>query len=289
MKIIRISLFFLVFLSIILPTQAHDQSYYRLSEFKSPTQEASRSIGSYAKGCLRGGKKLPIIGEGFQLMRLSRERYYVHSNLYDFIHDFAKNIKLNHPFGGIVIGDTGQALGGPMQSGHKSHQNGLDVDIWLRPAFDTILTPQQREEISAITHVTKSQTIRDSWSQDYTDFILKAAAYNDVARIFVNPAIKRTICAQTDWDKNLALLAKIRPWYGHDAHIHVRLKCPKESKDCINQYPPKNHHGCTGNDIDWWFTDEALYPKPSKEPKIVKNFSHLHPKCQALYQDLVKH
>lgn len=264
---------------------AHDPSYYCLNELKQPTQDSPQAIGSYANGCLAGGIELPKNGDGYQLMRLSRERYYVHPDMYTFIKDFAKQIKERHPFKGIVVGDTGQAAGGPMPSGHKSHQIGLDVDIWLRPAFDNLLSDKERETISATSHVTQNQTIRDSWSQDYTDFVIMAATYQNTARIFVNPAIKKQICAQTDWKKNLKALSKIRPWYGHDAHMHVRLKCPHHNKDCIDQHPPANHHGCTGNDIDWWFSEEALSPKKSNKKPKQKTFEDLPPKCRSLYEE----
>ncbi|MFT6072489.1 MAG: penicillin-insensitive murein endopeptidase [Alphaproteobacteria bacterium] len=268
-------------------TYAHDASYYKLAKIDKPTNNPSQSIGSYANGCLDGGVELPKNGDGFSLMRLTRERYYVHPNLYDFITKFSKKIKQAHPFKGIVIGDTGRAAGGPMPSGHASHQIGLDVDIWLRPAFNTILSSKERETISATSHVTKKQTIQPSWNQAYTNFVLTAAKYPETARIFVNPAIKKIICQQSDWKKDLTALAKIRPWYGHDAHMHVRLKCPKTSKHCIDQALPVRHHGCTGNDINWWFSDEALHPKPNKKtpkkPGRQKTFSDLPKQCQSLY------
>jgi len=275
---------FLIFIMVLcysFVSMAHDQSYYRLSKIKNPIKGESRSVGSYANGCLIGGKKLPINGDGFQLMRLSRKRYYVHDNLYNFIINFAKDIKQTHPFQGIVVGDAGQAVGGPMQSGHASHQVGLDIDIWLRPLFDHTLSTHERETISATSHVTRRQKIRDSWKKDHTNFVLKAARYSNVARIFVNPAIKHAICQHSNWKKDLIALSKIRPWYGHDSHMHVRLKCPKSSYDCIDQAPPVMQHGCKGHDINWWFSKEAL--KPTKKKKSVsKTFADLPTQCQKL-------
>ena len=34
---------------------------------------------------------------------------------------------------GLLLGDISQPRGGPMLSGHASHQIGLDADIWLNP------------------------------------------------------------------------------------------------------------------------------------------------------------
>lgn len=270
-------------------THANESSYYWLSSITEPTSHTSESIGSYANGCLKGGIALEKDSDGYQLMRLSRERYYTHPNLYQFINHFAKNIKENHPFKGIVVGDTGAAIGGPMPSGHASHQIGLDVDIWLHPAFPNTLSDTERETISAISHVTPQQTIKQSWNDDYTNFVLTAARYSNVSRIFVNPAIKKAICSQVDWEENIDALSKIRPWYGHDAHMHVRLECPQDSKSCINQPKPVRQHGCSGHDIDWWFSDEARNPQPNKTPAPKKSFSDLPHQCQQLYHNLKKH
>ena len=39
-------------------------------------------------------------------------------------------------------------------------------------------------------------------------------------------------------------LRKIRPWWGHHYHFHVRLKCPKGARGCTNQNPPPAGDGC---------------------------------------------
>ena len=41
---------------------------------KGPANIKARAIGSYAKGCLAGAKAVPINGEAWQVMRLSRNR-----------------------------------------------------------------------------------------------------------------------------------------------------------------------------------------------------------------------
>ena len=86
-----------------------------------------------------------------------------------------------------------------------------------------------------------------------------------------------------NWQKNINALSKIRPWYGHDAHMHIRLKCPMNNADCINQNPPMLNHGCTGNDIDWWFTQEAISYYNKKPSEQAKRFNDIPEKCQKLY------
>ena len=58
---------------------------------------------------------------------------------------------------GLLVGDMAQPRGGPMLTGHWSHQVGLDADIWLTPMPDRELTRQEREEMSA------TNIVADDW------------------------------------------------------------------------------------------------------------------------------
>ena len=51
-------------------------------------------------------------------------------------------------------------------------------------------------------------------------------------------------------------MKKIRPWWGHDDHFHVRLKCPEGNSECISQSPIPEGNGCDAT-LDWWFSEEA--------------------------------
>ena len=89
-----------------------------------PLLGVPRSIGSYADGCLAGAVALPISGPIWQVMRLSRNRYWGNPSLVAFIKrlaDHAKEVGWN----GLLVGDMSQPRGGPMLSGHSSHQIGL--------------------------------------------------------------------------------------------------------------------------------------------------------------------
>ena len=56
------------------------------AKITKPTQigDSGQSIGTYNAGCLGGAAVLPLEGEGYQVMRLSRKRYYGHTNLIQF-------------------------------------------------------------------------------------------------------------------------------------------------------------------------------------------------------------
>ncbi|MGZ5917266.1 MAG: penicillin-insensitive murein endopeptidase, partial [Methyloceanibacter sp.] len=93
----------------------------------TPTPLAARAIGSYAKGCLSGGISLPINGPDWQVMRLSRNRNWGTPQLLDFLERLASDARALDGWPGLLVGDMAQPRGGPMITGHSSHQIGLDA------------------------------------------------------------------------------------------------------------------------------------------------------------------
>lgn len=221
----------------------------------SPSPPPAAAIGDYTRGCLAGGVRLAADGPTWQVMRPSRNRAYAHPELIAFIQALAESAHA-HGWPGLLVGDIAQPRGGPMRSGHGSHQTGLDADIWLTPAPRSSLPGQARETLSAVSMVrADGQDVdRQRWTQEHVALLRTAAQFAQVERIFVNPAIKRALCAQEQGDRSW--LAKIRPWWGHDEHMHVRLQCPRGSAHCVDQHPVPAGDGC-GADLDWWFSAEA--------------------------------
>ena len=231
----------------------------------APTQEAAHVIGFYAAGCLAGANALPIDGPAWQVMRLSRNRNWGHPNLVQFLERLAAQAPKTG-WHGLLVGDMSQPRGGPMLTGHASHQVGLDADIWLSPMPPRELSRAEREEMSATMVVAEDRMDVDPnvWAPAHVAVIKAAAQDPGVIRIFVNPAIKRALCRDAGGDR--AWLSKVRPWWGHDYHFHVRIRCPADSPDCEPQEPVAAEDGCSGNDLDHWFTDEILHPRPAPIP-----------------------
>jgi penicillin-insensitive murein endopeptidase len=212
---------------------------------------AARAIGSYARGCLAGGVSLPINGPEWQVMRLSRNRNWGHPRLLDFLERFANDVRSLDGWPGLLVGDMSQPRGGPMLSGHASHQIGLDVDIWLTPMPERTLTPQERENMIAVSLLKDPFTVDpDKWTPLHTKLIKRATSYPEVDRIFVHPAIKKVLCKQAGNDR--AWLAKVRPWWNHYYHFHVRVSCPPEANGCEGQKPLNSGDGC-GQELTNWF------------------------------------
>jgi penicillin-insensitive murein endopeptidase len=217
----------------------------------APAPLAARAIGSYAKGCLAGGISLPINGPDWQVMRLSRNRNWGHPRLLDYLERLASDARALDGWPGLLVGDMAQPRGGPMITGHASHQIGLDADIWLTPMPDRILTPQEREDISATSMLKDPFTVDPAlWTPLHTKLIKRAASYPQVSRIFVHPAIKKILCEQAGKDR--AWLAKVRPWWGHFYHFHIRLSCPPGAEGCENQKPVTGDDGC-GTELANWY------------------------------------
>lgn len=243
----------------------------------SVTDIESLAIGSYANGCLAGADALPLAGKGYQVIRTSRNRYYGHPELIHFVEEFAR--KLNKSGSDdLLVADLSMPRGGNFVAGHASHQIGLDVDIWFRQAAK-LQTLEQRESPQELSLVdNNSFAVNDSWQAVHGEMIRLAAESPQVARVFVNPAIKQKLCEQIQGhsaSSNNNWLSKVRPWWGHKIHMHVRLSCAEGDKLCQNQNPPISGTGC--EELSWW-KQQILQPKNSaqtskdkkKEPKPVK-------------------
>ena len=231
---------------------------------KLPTASMkARAIGFYARGCMAGGTALPVDGPAWQAMRLSRNRNWGQPELVALVERLAKEAKAQDGWNGLLVGDLSQPRGGPMPSGHASHQVGLDADIWLTPMPDRTLTRKEREEIQATVVVKDRKTIDKSvWTEAHARLIKRAASYPEVARIFVHPPIKAELCKWATGDRSW--LAKVRPYYGHNYHFHIRIKCPKGSTSCKNQPDPapKDGTGC-GDELAYWMGSKP-WPQPPK-------------------------
>ena len=227
-----------------------------------PAPLAARAIGSYAKGCLAGAQPLAIDGPAWQAMRLSRNRNWGHPQLIKLIERLATEAKDFDGWPGLLVGDISQPRGGPMLTGHASHQIGLDADIWFTPMPDRRLTPKEREVLAATSMLTPDSLAVNAefWTPAHVQIVKRAASYREVERVFVHPAIKKALCETASGDRRW--LSKVRPIWGHYYHFHVRMDCPTGSATCETQAPPPGDDGCGKELTDWY----ALLTKPAPPP-----------------------
>ncbi len=236
------------------------------SAVRQPTHSAPEVIGGPAAGCLQGAQSLPPSGIGYQLMKLARNRFHGHPSLIHYLQTLSKALQ-SHGVGTLLIGDLSQPRGGPTPSMHRSHQNGLDVDIWfwLLPR-ERRLTSEEVESLTAPSMLTTDRQGLDPsrWSEAQVTLLRLAAAPEEIERIFVSPFIKRALC---DQESDRRWLHKIRPWWGHDDHLHARLRCPAGDNLCQSQEPISPGDGCDEVD-DWIITlNRPSSTSPSKPPR----------------------
>ncbi len=252
-----------------------------------PTGGQASSFGSYARGCISGAVQLPETGPTWQAMRLSRNRNWGHPQLIDFIQDLSQRARNEAGWAGLYVGDLSQPRGGPMLSGHASHQVGLDADIWALPPSRLNLSRQERENISSVSMVTSDyKRLSNNWSEGHFRVIRAAAQDDRVARIFVTPMVKIAMCQMEGG--NRGYLHKIRPWWGHNYHFHVRLKCQPGSPACQNQTPvDASTDGCAyANEFYGMYVAKTIPvpPSPPAKPKPAKTLDWLPQQCRALVQ-----
>ena len=240
------------------------------SRVDHPSEGSPRSVGETNSGCIAGAQVLPLEGKGYVVMHIERNRYWGHADLVNAIQILGQKVAQRN-LGTLQIGDLGQPRGGPLPFGHRSHQSGLDVDIWfnLKPKLLTG-ADEMRGNIPAPSMLNDSKTGLDQgkWTDNHATLLELAANLPGVDRIFVNPHIKKELCESVTGNRDW--LHVIRPWYNHDDHFHMRLSCPADSPSCRGQEPIPAGEGCDAS-LDWWFHQPTVTtpkPHPAPTPKL---------------------
>jgi penicillin-insensitive murein endopeptidase len=266
-------------LALAAPAAADPNAARMFGAKQAGTQGPAQAIGSYARGCAAGLVQLPESGPTWQAMRLSRNRNWGHPVTIDFLKDLSREA-VRIGWRGLYIGDISQPRGGPMTSGHTSHQIGLDADVWMLPPSRLNLTRRERENISSISVRTEDQRrINANWTAQHHALLRAAASDPRVDRIFVAAAVKIEMC-RTATRADTAWLQKVRPMHGHNHHFHVRLRCPAGERHCQTQTPTVAELSNGGNGCDdtltWWVT-EYLDP-PARVPQAPRQPAPRHPR-----------
>jgi penicillin-insensitive murein endopeptidase len=247
-----------------------------------PAALPAKSYGFYSKGCFSGGVAIPTDGPTWQAMRLSRNRRWGHPTMIALIEKLSRDAAQKDGWPGLLLGDISQPRGGPMLTGHASHQIGLDADIWFTPMPDHKLSASERENMSATSLVNEKthRVIDRLWTPAHERLLKRAASYPEVERILVNPGIKKKLCDTVTGDRSW--LRKVRPFWGHDYHFHVRIGCQPGSTGCKAQAATTPGDGCDKS-LAWWFTEEPWRPNQNPDaPKArdVMKMSALPKECR---------
>ncbi|AKJ41673.1 penicillin-insensitive murein endopeptidase [Pragia fontium] len=232
-------------------------------QVKQPVEGTPQSIGGFSNGCIIGAQPLSLQGQGYLVMRSQQLRYFGHPDLLAFIHRLTNKTQ-SYGLGNVLIGDMGMPAGGRFATGHASHQSGLDVDIWLQlPRERWSATQLKNPKAIDLVAGNGKQVVESLWQPQVGELIKLAASDNDVTRIFVHPAIKQKLCQTAGSDRTW--LRKVRPWFGHRAHMHVRLRCPADSLECEEQAAIPAGDGC-GAELASWLEAPAKLPNAKPKP-----------------------
>jgi penicillin-insensitive murein endopeptidase len=230
-----------VLMGLALPASAQSLAKDVFGAFRTASGGPAVSIGNYSQGCAQGLVQMPESGPSWQSMRLSRNRNWGHPEMIGFLQGLSRAAQ-QAGWRGLYIGDISQPRGGPMTSGHASHQLGLDADIWMLPPPTLGLSPQQRENLSSVSVVANGGTaLSGNWTGGHMSIMRAAARDPRVERIFVDPVAKVAMCQMETGNRDW--LRKIRPINNHDFHFHVRMNCPAGSI-CQTPNPIPAGDGC---------------------------------------------
>ncbi len=199
----------------------------------------SVSVGAPAHGSLLGGVSLPTAGDGFvTYSRLGNwlGRQYVNSRVRDTLIPAFAALHAAQRDRVFVVGETGLQKGGPFRP-HRSHQNGLSVDILMpvrNRAGQRVLTPTPPWQKFGYSLEFDAQGRGDGLTIDFASLAeLLAELGRDapqhgltVERIIVAPEyVDRVLAAAGGRAAALADRFMRRPaWVRHDEHVHVDFR-----------------------------------------------------------------
>ena len=225
----------------------------------------TRVIGFYAKGCIAGAEALPINGDTWQVMRLSRNRNWAHPDMVALLKRLSAKAHKDAGWPGILVGDMSQPRGGPMLTGHASHQIGLDADIWLTPMPNhRAVARGARGNVrghDGAPRPARHRSARLDAGPSRGDPRRGAGA--DACSASSSTPRSRRRCAARP-----RATAAGSPRSGRCTATTITSTSASNARpaasDCKSQPAPAEGEGCSAGDLAYWFKDSVLHPKPPK-------------------------
>lgn len=213
------------------------------------TREIKNPDGSvtYQYGSLEDGILLPAQGDGFVRVNSPDTSWGAGMMISLLTNASAFYVKYFSPNYKVHIASIAQEKGGAYGP-HKSHQNGLDGDVYYmgQTRYGTVLNPD-----GTVSEKFDAQKNWDFWRiLVLQEMDVGARTVPAVYMIFIHPTLKTYLCG---WAKDRGLienpidkeiLRRLWPTAGHDTHFHVRLRCSPYYKDCLQQNEIPDVTGC---------------------------------------------
>ncbi len=247
-------LFFIILTFLVSPSFAANSPWLDLSGpghavGPAQTREIRNPDGTitYQYGSLQDGVLLPAQGPGFVRVNSPDTSWGAGMMISLLTNASAFYGKYFSPHYNVHIASIAQEKGGAYGP-HKSHQNGLDGDVYYmgQTQYGSVL-----DSNGAVTEKFDAQKNWDFWRI----LMLQEMDIGEVSRpavymIFVHPTLKTYLC---EWAKaqNLInnpldreILKRLWTTAGHDTHFHVRLRCSPYYTDCVQQNEIPDVTGC---------------------------------------------
>ena len=209
--------------------------------------EGGFAEGFYTHGTLHSGSSIDANRSTIHVVHPELRTHFGTGLLISLIEHCADMMTKWYPELTIAIGDIALEHGGRI--GHKSHENGLDIDIPYIGSnrFDTVLLSNGRLKTD-FDYPKTWQFWRLLESQKIEVNGRRVTVLN---RIFVGPSLKRGFCSWAKANNILSqpadvdIMRRLDPDRQHYNHFHVRLRCSPYYRDCQDQRdPPANGTGC---------------------------------------------
>jgi len=226
-----------------------------------PAPGPVRIVGGPGPGCIAGAVELPAVAPGIKTVRASRSSFWGHPDTVAGLRLLGERAQAaGLPV--LFMNDLSNPRGGPMR-GHASHQVGLDADVYLDlalPRHFVGAASRDAVEPAGLVRADQRGVELSRWQPGHVTLLRLAVELPGVDRVLVNAAIKKQLCAVVP-PAERAWLRRIRPWYAHAAHMHIRFRCPAGQTECGDLPPLPPGDGCDAS-LQWWFDRLDQPPEP---------------------------
>lgn len=198
-------------------------------------------------GSLQDGVLLPESGEGFVRVNSPTTSWGAGMMISLLTNASAFYVKHFSPTYKVHIASIAQQAGGAYGP-HKSHQNGLDGDVYFmgQTRYESVLDAN-----GMVTSKFDPQKNWDFWRLLFSQQMeVQGKMRPAVYMIFIHPTLKTYLCGwakDQDLLKNpidYEILKRLWPTPGHDTHFHVRLRCSPFYTECVQQNEIPEKTGC---------------------------------------------
>lgn len=233
------------------------------------TDGSSVSVGSFNKGALRRGARLPEKGEGYLIPPLWQQRgaNYATDELVAAVEHVARRVSREYPGAILGVGDMSLKGGGDSIL-HRSHENGRDLDLIYYavdehnrpvapvdsmpryPYFDLRARPPGPQEHGVVfgPFSTRFFDVKRNWA------LVRALLEEpeiEIQYLFIHSRLRERLLAYAaEQGEDPALLERAEAILHqpgdsapHDDHLHVRIFCAGDDRP----------YGCSDRGpVRWW-------------------------------------